>query len=442
MLHKYGKKVARLQTADGTSNVVSLIDDKTDLKTDANWGDDFRVGSMAAHVTDMMEVGGDLYMSKEDGFYEWDGKGDASNILPETEFAEFNCFGATYWHGGFLIPSVAGLFWTRTGKPVGPESNPENEANHPSLGSSFYAKHGRWWGLKGYGNYIYGLYLASDGTTGLIYCGRERESTDPPGWGPIIWHVIDTVTADGDHPHGVFITRKSEHGANAPRPCLWYPNGNNVTYMWLDKDGAPMSRRGDVDLATTGAIESGSIDFGCPRVPKQLHYISGWADDMVASDTFTLRAYLDGGSVTTVGSTITTDGYFDEFWTQDTNDTARALIFAVKWDASGDVTDLNGPHLRDIQIHAIALPSTTREWKFYLWAKDESMRTAKLIRTELEGYINDLLKYKLPGPSGDSFNGVMTSIEFLNPRDAWEMFRGQDIPRYIMEVTVREMKTS
>ncbi|KKL24829.1 hypothetical protein LCGC14_2411420, partial [marine sediment metagenome] len=181
----------RLARSTG-ANEISLLPRGSDPAVEANWGDEFFVGDVGTKITELGEAAGLLYMGKEGGFYEWDTIGEAENVLPEIGRAERNCQGMVYWHGGFLIPAESGLWWTRTGKPVGPDSNPYNRGNEPFLGAARYFKHGRWMGLAPLGTYIYGLYVSSNGSNALLVQGREREpDTDPPGWGPIIWHIIN-----------------------------------------------------------------------------------------------------------------------------------------------------------------------------------------------------------------------------------------------------------
>lgn len=399
--------------------------------------DDFYVGDKSAEISDIAESGGISSLPKEDGFYDWDGTAEASNVLPDIGRGDFNGQGTIYWHGGFLIPARSGLWWYRTGKPVGPDSNPNNRANDPSLGSAYYFRRGRWMGLATYGEYIYGLYVEATGATGLIVCGYE----DQTGWGPITWQVIGQVTANWNHFHGMYIAQKAYYTATETRPCLFMADGNDLAYMWLDKDGSPMTKRGEVDVAASAYAISGRIDFDLPRVNKQLKYISGWAEDMNTGHSWQLAVYRDGGTVENVGAAITADGYFTRYWTQDSNDTCRSLLFRPDWAASSNLTDQNGPHLRDVQIHAVAKPATSKMWSFILAAEDGQARTAKTIRSQIEAYVNVLKKFELP--DSDSFNGILTEIRLLRADEVSQLReQNQPPPRYAMLATVREMPTS
>ena len=427
----------QLYRTTGT-NEVSVLANAADPETEANWGDEFYVGDAGTKITDLLEVNGISYICKEDGLYEWDGVGEADHVL-HTGRAERNGQGATYWHGGFLIPGV-NLWWTRTGKPVGPDSNPHNRGNHPSLGDDeYYLRHGRWHGLAPFGEYIYALYLASRGTHTILLQGRERTEGDPPGWGPIIWQSLAVHSGDADDFHGLFITETSELSVGVTRPVLWTADVNSLRYMFLDNDGSPASRRGEIDVAfVASTITSGDFDFGLPSVTKQLRVIEGWAEDMDTGDTWRFYAYRDGGGAEAVGATITEDGFFQRFWTQDTNDTARSMLVALVWDGGTVCIDGNGPYIRDPLIRALAMPDTTRTWTFLLTARDEQAKTGKLVRSELEAYKNDLKKYKLP--DGDSFNGVLTKLRLLRADEVKNLTpRNQEPPHYIIETTVREM---
>ena len=424
------------------ANHVSVLPQDAD-PLEGSWGGNFNVGTASANITELGEASGLSYIAKEDGFYEWDLEGEAENVFPEIGFAPRNGQGMIYWHGGFLIPADTGLWWTRTGKPVGMDSNPNNKANDPSLEATDYFKHGRWMGLAPLGEYIYGVYLTSDGTFAVQAFGRERNVSDPPGWGPIVWHIIQDTNADFDDFYGVFITKTSEFSATETRPCLWSADGNNLTHTFLDKDGAPASRRGDIDIAASAEVISGRIDGGMPNVPKQLQVIEGWLADIAANQNFQLKVFRDGEiSSENVGSVVSSDGFFRNFWTQDSNDTARSILARVVFAGSGSVlTDTNGPHLRGVVIRMIALPRTTREWTFLFAVEDKQSKTAKKIRSELEGYVGDLKKYTLPDK--DTFNGVMGKPRLLRADEINALTpRNQEPPHYIISCVVREMAGS
>jgi hypothetical protein len=422
-------------------NQVSVLAQGADPLTEANWGGDFFVGDVSANITELGEASGLAYVAKENGFFEWDLTGEAVNVFPEIGNIPRNGQGMLYWHGGFLIPGD-NLWWTRTGKPVGPASNPNNRANHPSLGTNNYMRHGRWHGLAALGAYIYAIYATSNSGIGIVLQGREREEGDSLGWGPIIWHAVAKITADFDDFHGIHISETSEFSASEIRPIAWFAGGNNVHYIPLDKDGAPRSRRGDIDLddATSFAI-TGDFDFDIPRVPKQLHKIDGWAEDMQSGHIFRLKVALDGGSLAQVGGDIDSDGYFENFWTQDSSDTARSMLIEASAIITDNFTSQNGPHLRDVMVRAVALPDVTREWMFLFAVEDEQSKTAKKIRSELEAYVGDMKKYTLP--DRDTFNGVMGKPRMLRADEINRLTpRNQEPPHYVIAATVREMSGS
>ncbi len=423
-------------------NQISLLPRAGNPLTEASWGSDFFVGDASSNITELGEAGGLAYIAKSDGFYEWDTVGEASNILPEIGKAPRNGQGMIYWHGGFVIPAASALWWTRTGKPIGPDSNPEYRANHPGVSAGAMAKHGQWMGLAAYGEHLYGLYVTSAGTQAAVFWGRERDVNDPPGWGPLVWHAIGNPVADRNDFHGVFIAETSEFGATDVRPTLWAPSTNDIVRYKLDRDGGPISRGGDIDLQSGVSpaitLVSGNIQFGTPSVLKQLRVIDGWAEDFKdTNDIFRLRVIRDGGSAETVGANITADGYFERFWTQDSNDTARQILVVIDWLGTGN-SSTDGPRLRDVTLRAVALPDTAQVWTFNFYVRDDTVRTAKVLRSELEGYLQDLKQYELP--DADTINGVMTSIRLLRADEINELFADmQPPPKYVLQAQVREM---
>ena len=430
-LHVVGNQLIRSTGA----NEISILPKATDPETEANWGGNFLAGDASTKITELGEASGLGYIAKEDGFYEWDLVGEADNIFPEIGNAPRNGQGMVYWHGGFLIPAATGLWWTRTGEPVGPDSNPNNHSNAMS-GSGAVILHGRWMGLAAYGAYIYGVYVDSTGILATILYGRERDDSDPPGWGPIIWHSIGVVTADLNDFHGISIVETSEFASGDVRPSLWAAHGNNVVYFWLDRDGAPMSRRGDIEVIGNSVLDSGVIS----QIDHQFHKIDGWAEDMQSGHSMRFAVAMDGGSFNNVGATITTDGYFQRFWTQDSNDTGRTFAIKVSWIASDNLTGTNGPRLENTRLHMVSLPSVTREWTF-LFDVEDNGKTAKKKRSELEAFVGDLKKYKLP--DGDTFNGVMGKIRMLRADEISALTpRNQEPPTYVMAAPVREVSGS
>lgn len=422
-------------------NQVSILPRAGDPNTEASWGGDFFVGEVSSDITELGEASGLGYIATELGFFEWDLTGEAENVFPEIGKAERNGQGMVYWHGGFLIPAATGLWWTRTGTPVGPDSNPNNFANSPSLGTDLYAKHGRWTGLAPFGKYIYALYSDSTGQANLVLQGRERDDEDPPGWGPLVWHVIGVVGSDLADFQGIHIAKASEFGATDVRPSLWAARGDNLAYWWLDKDGDLGSRRGDIEVGPGNVpIRSGNFHFGYPRVLKQLQVIEGWGEDLSATEKFDFRVYRDGGSAEAVGAEITSDGFFQRFWTQDTNDTARSMLVECRYTGDSS-TGLDGPRLFNVMVRAILVPGATREWTFLLAVEDEQSKTAKKIRSELEGYVGDMKKYTLPDK--DTFNGVMGKVRMLRADEISALTpRNLDPPHYVIAAPVREISGS
>lgn len=425
-------------------NEINILARNADPETDANWTGNFYVGDTGYKITDIGSVAGIASICKEDGVWMFDGVSEASNILPELGIGERNGQGLSFGRGGFFYPGVASLYWGLTGQPIGPDSfDDRHVANDPSVGKGAYFKHGRWNGTVFYNGHLYGLYVNSTGEFAFVVWAH------PVGeqWR---WQTIAVIAADFNDFHGIHVAETSKFSASEVRPCLFFAAGNNLSWIWLDKNGAPMLRRGDIDLHTSATVASGRIDNGMPRVNKQLTYVSGWAEGFAATadhHQFQLKVYRDDGNAESVGTAITgdgssPDGYFTKYWTQDTNDEYRSLIFEATWTGTGSLTDQDGPRLRDVQIHAIAKPATTRLWSFLISAKDDdSFRTATTIRSDLEGYLNDLKKYKFPHE--DAFSGMLVDLQPVRADEINQLTpRGQSPPHFVFRATVREMPSS
>lgn len=430
-------------------NNVSTLPEGGDPTNESEWSGNFGVGGASSNITELGEASGLGYIAKEDGFYEWDLVGEATNIFPEIGKATRNGQGMVYWHGGFLIPSDSGLWWTRTGKPVGPDSNPNNRGNHGTATGDDLLRHGRWMGLAPFGPYIYGMYADGSLTSMVLLQGHERDVDDPPTWGPIIWQTVAFDKSSVTDFHGIIITETSEFSSTETHPVIWYGGGNTggaqIEWTFLAKDGATPSKRGEVDLQTaaqaTQGLVSGDFDFGFPRTLKQLRKIDGWAEDFTTTDyVVSFNVHRDGGSTQQVGS-VNSDGFFELFFTQDDKDTAYSIQVILSWAPLSTLTDTGGPHVRDVMVHAVALPDTAQVWTFNFLAEDQSSKTAKKIRSELEGYLQDLKQYELP--DGDKINGVMTGLRLLRADEIRDLKPDmQPPPKYVLQAQVRQMVSS
>ncbi|KKK62602.1 hypothetical protein LCGC14_3002700, partial [marine sediment metagenome] len=296
------------------------------------------------------------------------------------------------------------------------------------------------------GSVFYTLYY-SPGVTDkcILFQGRERGSEDVRGWGPIVFHSLRQPTGDDDDFHGVHIAETSEFSATVTRPSLWFANGNNVSYIWLNKDGTPFSEPGLMDV-TGAVIVSAPINLGLPEgIVKQLRVIECIAENLNAaapntgSFQFAIRRF-GNASWENVGSPLISSSpqALQRFWTQDSGDATQAMLLRCTYVAGSDPTTTDVPTLRNVVLRALALPDVTRVWTFLLTARDAAAKTGKLVRSELEGYVNDLKKYELP--DGDSFNGVLTDLRLLRADEVRDLVpANQPPPHYIIRATVREM---
>lgn len=427
-------------------NRVSLLPRAGNPTADASWGSDFFVGDPSAQITALGEAGGLAYIAKEDGFYEWDTVGQAVNIFPEIGFAPRNGQGMVYWHGGFVIPARSGLWWTRTGAPIGPDSNPNSLFLSKSLGLIETARNGMWGGLFPFGKYLFALYQAR-GTSSVLFAGVERDpQLHPPGWGPLVWHAVASFGGSLANFHGCYVSQRSEAdvGAVDEYPYVWYPSGSaNVRYQQRDHDGSPFisyAAQSNLSAGTQVAYVS-NIDFGFPRIRKQFRMVDGYTENLITGHAWQLRVGVDGASTTSLGADLTVtndDGYFQRFWTQDSGDVGRYLTFGLQWSSSGDITDVTHPYVRDVRIHAVLLPTSAQVWTFNFFVEDGTAKTAKKLRSELEGYLQDLKQYELP--DGDTINGVMVGLRLLRADEIRDLNPDkQPPPKYVLQATVRQM---
>jgi hypothetical protein len=131
------------------------------------------------------------------------------------------------------------------------------------------------------------------------------------------------------------------------------------------------------------------------------------------------------------------DGFWRRYWTQDTSDVARSFLLFIDWTGSDNLTSQSGPRLRNVVVRMEAQPKTSQLWTLLLHVADDG-NTALALRSELEGYRGDLLKFTLPHET--AFNGVLNSTRLLRDDEIGELdWDQQDPPKYVIACEVKEM---
>jgi hypothetical protein len=129
---------------------------------------------------------------------------------------------------------------------------------------------------------------------------------------------------------------------------LWWaePGQSRLAYIQLALDGSP-------DGATRGNISStyedyeSETDFGLPEITKQFRYAFLEIEGGTANASWQLKYYLDGGTVNSLGSPLTTaSGNLN--WTVGTTDTGRRLRMRL-------TCTTNGSHATNTDPKAVRL---------------------------------------------------------------------------------------
>lgn len=133
---------------------------------------------------------------------------------------------------------------------------------------------------------------------------------------------------------------------------LWWaePGQSRLAYIQLALDGSPDGATRGNTSSTYEDYES-ETDFGLPEVTKQFRYLFVEVEGGTANCSWQAKYYLDGGTVNSLGSAITTAST-NLNWTVGTNDTGRRLRLRFTATTNGSHSTSTDPKIIRVVCYA------------------------------------------------------------------------------------------
>lgn len=374
----------------------------SDPNSSGSWaGATYATGEGSVKANDLIQVGRQLLVGREDGAWSWD---TARNSIPITKGLEATpgAENFTYFKEAFgyiLAPTSQGLVWIEGMEwgMCGPVSS--NEAARNLRGSENAVSGAA-------GAYVYAAVYS--GTTSYIFLGTIRRQGES-GEGPFTWHgPVATIgqKVEDLHVSTVFGNK------------LWMGYSNGFSYINLNDDFSPATDlaagyiylpEGIFDTEGAAIIKDFEKAEFVTRAATPFSSSNKWGIEIEGtpgSGTFTA---IDGGEVSS-GATA------ERFWSTATSGTR--LRGRLTYSANGGAAELES-----VTVRGKLRPETTRLHTFTIEAKDAQrtprgvkvQTSAKAQRNALEAMVGGGRKtVKLYGQ--DTLTGQVVSVQEATER--------------------------
>lgn len=327
------------------AHTTNLIDASADGATFAG---DFEVGDSTFPITDMLNLSGELFISKPDAPYRFDSQGVSKAVMEFVGATGGNLTNSTSYDGsnsGVHGPYAywchsTGLWriWGDSARPVDPFS--QRNWSGISLDSLTPSYNTGWFSCAGWGQWLYAI-NASDG----LYVGWVEED------GSVTWmgNLVSSAETSWSAKARMGITTTSLN------PILWMlDDSRRFAVFDLELDGSIRAvRAAGISATDRGANgEKGQIwmpgtDLGEPEKQKQLRM--GWLT--IDNNAYTnlaveMRFHRDRAATSTqMGSDLGSssgDGQFEFVMTPGTTDTFYEGMLAVRFDTTDTSVAVTG----------------------------------------------------------------------------------------------------
>jgi hypothetical protein len=289
--------LARAEATDTNEVGLATAAPTADNSFDAG----IEVGDTSTDITDLTEAGGQLYVAKEDGLYEFGAEGASRQVLPQafdrgrpdTE----NGQGMVAFGDIIYYPSNQGLWRYRIGYgalPVGLATL----RGLRTLSNITTPKHYRHADIAVAGEWLYEL--ANYGEESILLAMRQQRRGDPGNHEMIIHSVLNIPLSKGIYKDSQnYLWIKGASSAESDR---------DIRVIVLDEHGGldTTSRRGlaDGDHDIT-LMES---DWGRKREIKQLRGMTVNVINSASNITALAKAYLDASAIATINASTISFG--------------------------------------------------------------------------------------------------------------------------------------
>jgi hypothetical protein len=351
--------------AGAVSNTLRLVEVDPHSST---WGDAFSVGDTTSKISCIHDTGLVLLVAKEDNLFIWSsesgkpqpvfnigaGKGQATNgvgltAIPGVEMAAYNHDSGLHFLVGTTMMMNRGI----DGIPGMMEM--PNVTLEPFKGTVYEtATVGNWF------YYLNRVVESSSTRTYIVGADLRTMFGDPES---MIQHIVGV---EESWVRGLYVDSQKR---------LWYVVNGTVAYRKLGRDGSPYAGRdsyGQGAASATHTVFFEESDFGLPTTTKIFRQARVLARNIDSDCPIQIVAYMDGGSATNVGATITSNGMSNRFWTNGTNDSGVAMrLAATITTTSGFDPTTDDPQIWAIEVDMLPVPDTTGLYRWIIDTGDE-----------------------------------------------------------------------
>jgi hypothetical protein len=349
--------VANIYRAHTTNNV-----DLSATLGPPNFGADFEVGDSSLAISDLLSIGGQLFIAKPDAPYRFSSDG-GGNTFPIMEFVSKQKFLSGYTgtdgansasHGPYAYWTHSSALWRILGDsalPIDPMSEPlfsglnfNSHADSGPVSGMTPSYYGRWLSAAAYGRWMY----ATEATSGL-WCGYVLDD------GSVRW-LCNLFSSQGTTKLQIsrcFIV------ATSTAPILYVVDSNaDLFRIDLQEDGSirkvtasGTNRGGDDEVSLVIAPET---NFGESEKLKQVRMMWVNTDDMASALAIRCMIYRDRSTTPIrIGSDITSGGKQEVSATPGTNDTFNDCHPALELDTGTFAEASEDPRIRSWGIRAV-----------------------------------------------------------------------------------------
>ncbi len=360
------------------------------LSSDASsFGSEFEVGDSSLKISDLLVVAGELMVIKPDGPWNFDADGNSLPIIEtigRSLLADEYDGSNSHGHGAYGYWGGSSGLWrilAERAMPIGPESSPiwstvTYVLSPPLIG---YNNQIRWVSVAAWGRWIYASLLSVSVSAGDVLFGYIRDD------GTVLWH------GSMHRPTGtnVRVAITPPAGASAG-PILWIIIDGKIQGIKLAADGSPRTAIGDNNRGSAGinaSLDASEDDFDLPDKEKQLRRMWAYAEGLPGDGTATIsvRASLDGGTMTTRGAAITTDGYTSRDLTPGSSDKFFRMLpeLAMSMNGGYDPTGSDprarswGYEARTATIYRATIPAVPDEVRGGVGVEDTLQNLRRLL---------------------------------------------------------------
>lgn len=335
---------AQVSTVSQTTAAAVLVE--------ANWATAGVIGDISYICRNATSHAGLSFISRADNLHAWDPSGNSYGVVPGIGTLATATVGGGGALGLGLVPYGDRVFYSRASnlwQVIGTSSAKNISVDQlsyytsaPNITAPIRLRY-----LEGtaLGDWVYWAYSATEtGGSSSYILAMHYERSKVSGQ-PVTWY---TIAQESAQIRGMFIDSEQR---------LWYGLQGAATVKWLQLalDGSPdASVRGNISSTYEWygpEIDATHFGLNTPEITLQYRYAFVEIEGGTANCSWQTKYYLDGGTVTSLGSALTTtSGNLN--WTVGTSDTGRRLRMRFTATTNGSHVTSTDPKVLRLMVYA------------------------------------------------------------------------------------------